>query len=1202
MESNLISLFQRNLAREMPDLSGHAVEVVVGIPFFDEEKSLPGLVETARKGICDLGISGKGVIVLAGPKRHDTLVTHTSASCTGKDNGVPVHGFLMDQRLSGREFSALALMATATQVGGTLILLMPDLTPQSDGADIEGRGFSPHWIGRLHNAVARDNVDLALARFNLHPLTQPVESLVAYPLVSWIYGFRVRQPMPGVMGMSHRLMRSCLDHIKRYSFECNFGFDPWLISHAIMERLTIGEVCLGLVSFRRDVGDLKLLFRRVTTTLLIAATENQTRWLDRPFPIAQPLVLGPIPHEVPPEMKLARRDLFRNFKHEFDHFDHTLFHHLVPHETREQMETWADGGSDNFGLTREQWNDTLQRFAVAFAFPERIHPSDIVDGLFPLFLARFLSLVGYNQDTESSVDFTEHQGTLNFKAHRALTERELNLQADEFINTWPTFKKTWLDHKLARSSYLPRLGAWEIIPNVDILVPQEMKKRDGGSAWAFQVYQDILEDRRAALNRFMTMDLKVDDVSDSALVLSSVQAFMRRLDGGLKTLLFPDGLHTLEGVRRMTDDCILSFSAGASFQLTPDMAKYIVLKAPPERLPVYLSAGSVAQILDSFDPNDLLAMAAWTERVDYMDRVLDIIRREATPGWFHVAPLKSAPLKETALKTFDEIRAQVSLLRLAGRLVVNNHLQTPLGEMPTLWFVLKAVKRIASIEMFSDVWQEIAEDKQNFSKQLTATIKGHWGRRILSAHNIFENHQQRLVVERLRRFANTKRAAPIASKAAELLAKATEIYHLSITLPDTTWVPLSAWTWASWCSRRGAGAPTPLSSLVERDWATRDFLLNYLEASGRGDENTLNRAVVHLMKEGRESDDLGEHLLGVAADSENIVVLQTQDAAPAPAAKLVRSIDGPILESVPEHTWESRYVLNAAAVRVDDMIYVIYRAFGEDEISRLGLAWSRDGIHIDGRLDTPIFTPKDSNESKGCEDPRITVIGDRLYMLYTAYDGVLPQIAMASIDRKMFLEKRFNRWTRHGLLFPGVSNKDAVLYPETFGGKYALYHRIEPAMWVSYTDTLTCPWPRSGHKIVISPRSGMMWDGIKIGAGAQPIKTTHGWLNIYHGVDYEKTYRLGVLLMDLENPSRVIYQSPNPILEPEVDFEIGKKDKDFWVPRVVFTCGAVVARDTPIAKMDDVIYIYYGAADTAIGMAKARIGDLIPTSESIASI
>jgi predicted GH43/DUF377 family glycosyl hydrolase len=123
----------------------------------------------------------------------------------------------------------------------------------------------------------------------------------------------------------------------------------------------------------------------------------------------------------------------------------------------------------------------------------------------------------------------------------------------------------------------------------------------------------------------------------------------------------------------------------------------------------------------------------------------------------------------------------------------------------------------------------------------------------------------------------------------------------------------------------------------------------------------------------------------------------------------------------------------------------------------------------------------------------------------------------------------------------------------------------------------------------------MMWDGIKVGAGAQPIKTKYGWLNIYHGVDYERTYRLGVLFMDLDDPSIVIYQSPNPVLEPETAYEIGRTgEKEYWVPHVVFTCGAVPAVDKDVLDLDDEILVYYGAADSAIGVAKGRLRDLVP--------
>ncbi|MDH3215432.1 MAG: glycosidase, partial [Candidatus Krumholzibacteria bacterium] len=221
---------------------------------------------------------------------------------------------------------------------------------------------------------------------------------------------------------------------------------------------------------------------------------------------------------------------------------------------------------------------------------------------------------------------------------------------------------------------------------------------------------------------------------------------------------------------------------------------------------------------------------------------------------------------------------------------------------------------------------------------------------------------------------------------------------------------------------------------------------------------------------------------------------------------------------------------------------------------------------------------------------------DRMYMLYTAWDLNVAQIAMASIPVQAFLDRRFNKWKRHGLGFPHLANKDAVLYPEKFDGHYVIYHRLDPNMWISYLEDLTCPWPRTGQKIITGPRAGMMWDGVKVGAGAPPIKTKYGWLNIYHGVDYERTYRLGVLLMALDDPSEVIYQSPNPILQPDTEYEIGKtQGRDYWVPHVVFTCGAVALGNGEAMGLDDELLVYYGAADTSIGVAKATLSDLVPS-------
>jgi predicted GH43/DUF377 family glycosyl hydrolase len=288
-------------------------------------------------------------------------------------------------------------------------------------------------------------------------------------------------------------------------------------------------------------------------------------------------------------------------------------------------------------------------------------------------------------------------------------------------------------------------------------------------------------------------------------------------------------------------------------------------------------------------------------------------------------------------------------------------------------------------------------------------------------------------------------------------------------------------------------------------------------------------------------------------------------------------------------------VLNPAAISLNGKIYLVYRAMGQDNISRLGLASSEDGFNFTERLEKPIFIPKSKSEEKGCEDPRLTRIGDRIYMLYTAFGGVVAQIALASIGVKDFLDYHWGAWHRHGLVFPGFTDKDGTLFPEKFNKRYALLHRVDPHIWITFTPHLRPPWPRGEHKILAGSQSGLTWDGLKIGAGAQPIRTKYGWLLITHGVDHAHVYRLGVMLLDLTDPAIILYRSPNFILEPKEKYEVGEVGKS-WVPNVVFTCGAVSRDNNDVLGAEDELLVYYGATDSVIGVAKARIDDLIPNN------
>lgn len=285
--------------------------------------------------------------------------------------------------------------------------------------------------------------------------------------------------------------------------------------------------------------------------------------------------------------------------------------------------------------------------------------------------------------------------------------------------------------------------------------------------------------------------------------------------------------------------------------------------------------------------------------------------------------------------------------------------------------------------------------------------------------------------------------------------------------------------------------------------------------------------------------------------------------------KLERYHGNPILSPIPDHDWESRTVFNCGVAQQDGRVILIYRAQGTGtNVSRLGYASSTDGFVFD-RRDRPVFVPADETETYGVEDPRLTKIGDTWYMLYTAWSPLGIQVAMAST-------RGFFTWRRHGIILPGPDNKDAAIFPEKIGGRYVMFHRIPPAIWLAYSDDLL-DW--GDYQKIMDPRPGN-WDDLKIGAGGPPLKTDQGWLVIYHGVSEDRVYRLGVALLDLEDPSKILNWPADWILQPEEPWELTGD-----VPNVVFTCGT--------AELNGRYLVYYGGADKVIAVATAPKVDLL---------
>jgi beta-1,2-mannobiose phosphorylase / 1,2-beta-oligomannan phosphorylase len=305
--------------------------------------------------------------------------------------------------------------------------------------------------------------------------------------------------------------------------------------------------------------------------------------------------------------------------------------------------------------------------------------------------------------------------------------------------------------------------------------------------------------------------------------------------------------------------------------------------------------------------------------------------------------------------------------------------------------------------------------------------------------------------------------------------------------------------------------------------------------------------------------------------------------------KLHRHPSNPIMKPIKDHSWEARAVFNPSALDIDGESIIIYRTMSMDNTSAMGYARSRDGFTIDERLPYPIYSPREDFEAKkvpgwnsGCEDPRLTILEDKVYMCYTAYDGIhAPRIALTWITLENFKNKYWE-WSKPVLISPPhFDNKDACVFPAKVDGQYMVIHRVGYDIDFDLVNTLDFDgntWLNENRWITVRPG---MWDDLKVGLAGTPVLIDEWWLMLYHGVSSaDHTYRSGALLLDKKDPRIVLGRSYYPLIEPKEDYEMFGQ-----VNNVVFPEGYVVRGRELI--------VYYGGGDQVVWAASMHIDSLL---------
>lgn len=332
--------------------------------------------------------------------------------------------------------------------------------------------------------------------------------------------------------------------------------------------------------------------------------------------------------------------------------------------------------------------------------------------------------------------------------------------------------------------------------------------------------------------------------------------------------------------------------------------------------------------------------------------------------------------------------------------------------------------------------------------------------------------------------------------------------------------------------------------------------------------------------------------------------------------KLVKYQHNPILKPNPNNQWEELCVLNPAVIydEKDKTFWMLYRAAGNDKqhYIYLGLAKSSDGFNFQRCFDHPVLSPDPNGADAGCiEDPRLVKMGDYYYLTYASrtfapgqywtekpeYFGFCPEFGPKFLQQNnsvthLAISKDLIHWKKLGRIGDSrFDDRDLYIFPQKINSKFVRLSRPmewcgkgfdneNPAIWISFSDDLM-EW----EKPTLLMKGETWWEDKKIGGSTPPILTEKGWLVLYHGVaSKDGAYRVGAVILDKDNPTKILYRTKDFLAEPELEFETNG-----YYTGCVFPTG--------ICNVNGTLYVYYGAADKYVCVATINEKELLDYME-----
>ncbi|MGI6235794.1 MAG: glycosidase, partial [Christensenellales bacterium] len=825
------------------------IDVVIGIPFYNEGDTLKNIISIAKNSL--KAKSGKFIVCVGDPAGKEAL------EIINENSGSEVASFLMPAGVNGRGYSIRAILELARFFESDAVLLEADLKTQGD------QGIKPDWVDRLATPVFGD-YDMAVACFRRHPFEDIIGNILVSPLIAALYETKFNDPLSGVFAIAHDLVEDfCSEFDQCSDYLGGYGINPWIITTALKWGKRICEVNLGAKLSPISLGKKYIVTKETLRMLFQCIKRDEDVWLEDSKIIKTLDIYGSEPGDLPLKVAYNHKEFLDSFIEGICHYSN-LLQKVFDQEMLKHIELMTKQNVfPNY--SPEIWAQITYEVILACNFNSEILPEDLLEVFMAIYDGMTASLIKEMGETRKGLSNTNVNSDTVISAQ---IEGIYKKTIRAFIKNKPNFLKKWRQKVDETSPVLTPLDYLEFIPGVPIVLPKKLRGMGERKVKTGEVFKRLQKRYNDAFKSFLKT-LNLDDNALSEGIGRRLIQLMEELENTLDSLC-PGDLYSVDG----TDDAVRQifriFPHNKVLAVKWQILRKLLYEYPPGNLILRMGFRSLRELLDNMDEREILTLASFTEDKDYFDRIFYWLKDNLRPDSFEEVNILPMVVNRNNFHGSGELREISDLNRLTARIPVMNLGKGMGGSYPKLRYFTRITKSIVEAEHFSGLWKTYTRERKEVGRKFVNSILGHYGKAMFSAHHIFENWHHRVLVSKLQTIVDTLRQEnkTIDAKNIDTMVKG---YGLSLVLNDGTFMPCSAWTWASYSFKGGDGIPTPLFLHVERDWFNHDLLEEIYKEMGYNAGDILQQ-VFQYISQGRESIDLAKALLGVKPHREEVVI------------------------------------------------------------------------------------------------------------------------------------------------------------------------------------------------------------------------------------------------------------------------------------------------------------------------------------------